>query len=152
MGTAALGRRFRADDEAIAGKMRAALGRDAYLDQDMIRGSVRHGLVCLYGGTDSLFEKERAEEVASLIRGVVAVRNRLVSSDVRPPKADARTTHGTTSPSSIIISPEVRRRRSFSDTSAPITSSITTLSSLTRLVQRIGKRRSHLILYPHRQI
>jgi len=77
------------DDDAIAGKIRAALGRDPYLDQDLIRVSVRHGLVYLYGGTDSPFEKERAEEVASMIVGVVAVRNRIIASYIQPPKSDS---------------------------------------------------------------
>ena len=76
-------------DEALTQKVRAALRRDIYLDQSTIRVYVRHGLVYLYGGTGSQFEKEWAAEVVSRIRGVVAVRNRIVPSYIRPPMSNS---------------------------------------------------------------
>jgi len=78
----------RGDDKAITEKMREALRGDRYLADDEIKVYARHGVVYLTGGTASRFERLRAEDLASRIKGVVDVRNQIIPSYAQPPKSD----------------------------------------------------------------
>jgi len=64
-------------DFEVAGNIRAALNRDAYVDRYDITVSVVGGIAYLSGTVDSYFEKWRADDAASKVRGVVMVRNNL---------------------------------------------------------------------------
>ena len=76
------------DDKAITENIREALRGDRYLSDDTIKVYVRHGVVYLTGGTASRFERTRAEELASRIKGVVDVRNQIIPSYAQSPKSD----------------------------------------------------------------
>lgn len=66
-------------DSELEEKINQALERDAYLDFYEISVNVRHGVVRLYGEVQTPFEKVRAEDVASMIQGVFAVDNNILS-------------------------------------------------------------------------
>jgi osmotically-inducible protein OsmY len=75
-------------DANLAQRVRDTMRQDPYLADDEIRVYVRHGVVYLTGGTASRFERLRAEDVATRIRGVVDVRNQIIPSYGQPPKSD----------------------------------------------------------------
>lgn len=70
------------EDDVLEQRIRAALRRDPDVDRYEIRTHADAGRIFLYGTVDSYFEKSRADEVASGVRGVVEVKNRL---DVEDP-------------------------------------------------------------------
>jgi len=65
-------------DTIIAENVRKALRRDPYVERYKIDVAVFSGTAYLRGAVDSYFEKSQAEDVASRVGGVVAVRNNLV--------------------------------------------------------------------------
>lgn len=67
-------------DPKIEERVRKALLRDPYVEKNEITVQVFNGIVKLYGTVDSSFEKRRAEEAASRVKGVVAVTNNLLVS------------------------------------------------------------------------
>jgi len=64
-------------DTAVARRIRAALMRDAYVDRFDIGVRVFDGTAYLSGTVDSWFEKNRVDDIASGIRGVVEVENNI---------------------------------------------------------------------------
>ena len=68
-------------DEDLEAHIRAALLRDAYVDRFGITVSVINGHAHLYGDVDTEFEKDRAEDAAEAIDGIVDVSNYLVRGD-----------------------------------------------------------------------
>lgn len=75
-------------DSDITSNVTAALQRDPYVDRYDINVSALNGKVYLYGAVDSDFDKARAEDVASRVRGVVDVENLLDVREVQPWKSD----------------------------------------------------------------
>lgn len=76
-------------DTIIAENLRKALKRDPYVEHYKIDVTVFSGTAYLRGAVDSYFEKSQAEDVASRVGGVVAVRNNLVvEGDYAPPVYD----------------------------------------------------------------
>jgi len=61
---------------------RSALKRDPYVERHELQIYVRNGKVHLYGMVDSMFEKLRASEIASRVKGVVEVHNGLIVHEV----------------------------------------------------------------------
>lgn len=74
-------------DHEVAERLTEELSRDPELGQESVRVDVRQGVVLLQGRVQTLMGKERAEEIAQAVRGVLAVVNRI---DVVPrlPRAD----------------------------------------------------------------
>lgn len=72
---------FEGTDEDLERDIRAALLRDAYVDRFDITVSVTNGHAHLYGDVDTDYEKDRAEDAAEAIDGIVDVSNYLVISD-----------------------------------------------------------------------
>lgn len=68
-------------DEDLETDIRAALIRDSYVDRFDITVSVVNGHAHLYGDVDTEFERERAEDSAEAIDGIVDVSNYLVVGD-----------------------------------------------------------------------
>lgn len=64
-------------DEVIAERVKDAFSRDPYLSLREIALSVKNGKVYLYGTVESSFERAHAEEAASNVKGVVAIKNNL---------------------------------------------------------------------------
>jgi osmotically-inducible protein OsmY len=64
-------------DAELARDVRSVLARHSYVHQDEIGVSVNNRLVILRGTVDSAFEKEKAAEAVSRLRGVAAVVNNL---------------------------------------------------------------------------
>jgi len=64
-------------DDKIKGKVQRALARDPYVERYEISVISINGIVDLYGVVDSYFEKIQAGDVASRVKGVVAVDNNL---------------------------------------------------------------------------
>ncbi len=64
-------------DTAIAENVRAALSRDTVVERSDISVLVRNRRVSLIGYVDTRYEKTRAEDVASRVKGVADVDNRL---------------------------------------------------------------------------
>ena len=60
-------------------KIQNKFERDVYLDNFDITVTALSGIVNLYGTVDSLYEKARAEDLASEVRGVYAVNNHLIT-------------------------------------------------------------------------
>lgn len=67
----------RVDDETVARNVHSALVWDPFVDRFDLSVRVEGGVALLLGTVDSLAEKQRAEEVASRVNGVVDVRNRI---------------------------------------------------------------------------
>jgi osmotically-inducible protein OsmY len=67
-------------DPKIEERVRKALLRDPYVEKSEITVQVFNGIVKLYGTVDSSFEKRRAEEAASRVKGVVGITNNLLVS------------------------------------------------------------------------
>jgi osmotically-inducible protein OsmY len=65
-------------DTEISEKVRAGLFRDPYVAQHEIRVMISNHRVVLSGRVDSQFKKNRAEDIASRVKRVVAVRNNIV--------------------------------------------------------------------------
>jgi len=69
-------------DEKMESRIRDAFLRDPYVERFEITPSVVSGTAYLYGTLDSSFEKNKAEEIAEGVNGVVDVKNYLrVSED-----------------------------------------------------------------------
>lgn len=66
------------DDAAVTAKVKTALIRDEIVKAMQVEVETYEGTVQLSGFVDSLAQKERAEQVASTIAGVTAVRNNIV--------------------------------------------------------------------------
>ena len=64
-------------DETVVNNVRSALFMDPLVDRYEIAATVYNGTVSLYGTVDSYFEKWRAEDVASRVRGTLGVNNYL---------------------------------------------------------------------------
>jgi osmotically-inducible protein OsmY len=67
-------------DDELAANVKAALVRDPYVDRYNIGVSAVNGTAYLTGAVDSYFERSQAEEIASGVKGVVAVNNGIVVS------------------------------------------------------------------------
>lgn len=65
-------------DLEVADDIRAALLRDPYVERFEVTVTVIDGTAHLYGTVDSYFEKNRADDVASRVTGVVDVENHLL--------------------------------------------------------------------------
>jgi osmotically-inducible protein OsmY len=61
-------------EQTIVDKFR----RDAYVDNFEITASALGGMVTLYGTVDTYYEKARAEDLASEVKGVYLVNNNLI--------------------------------------------------------------------------
>jgi osmotically-inducible protein OsmY len=75
-------------DSDIIANVSAALRRDPYVDRYDINVSAENGKAYLYGAVDSEFDKARAEDVASRVKGVVDVENLLDVREAQPWKSD----------------------------------------------------------------
>lgn len=75
-------------DSEIIANVTAALARDPYVDRYDIEVSALNGKAYLYGAVDSDFDKARAEDVASRVKGVIEVENLLDVREVQPWKSD----------------------------------------------------------------
>jgi osmotically-inducible protein OsmY len=80
-------------DEKIENRVRRALTRNPYAESYEIAVDVKNGLATLYGTVDSYFEKYQADDVASRVKGVIMVDNRLavqagVAPDIQSPYVD----------------------------------------------------------------
>jgi osmotically-inducible protein OsmY len=64
-------------DAQLQKELKAALQRDSRLEGAKIDAAVIHRVAYISGAVDSEFEKAEAEDVASRIKGIAAVRNRL---------------------------------------------------------------------------
>ncbi len=69
------------DDSVIATKVETKLLADTSTSALSIDINVYSGIVQLSGLVDSEFEKQRAEEIAKTVSGVVSVRNDLIVND-----------------------------------------------------------------------
>lgn len=65
------------DDSKLLKDLSEAIMRDPYLGNFRLKLSVLDGKVTLSGSVESLFDKRRAEDVVSRVKGVVAVENNL---------------------------------------------------------------------------
>jgi osmotically-inducible protein OsmY len=68
-------------NEAIAARIREAIVRNPYVEQNGFEISVRDGVVELRGTTDTRFEKEKIAELAANVMGVIAVDNEISTSE-----------------------------------------------------------------------
>ncbi len=75
-------------DPVLSDRVREALERNTYTYRPDITVSAANGKVYLNGTVDTSFEKNKAEEVASRMKGVVDVANRLTVDYVWPEKSD----------------------------------------------------------------
>jgi len=75
-------------DAELARKVRLALLRNPYTHQHEITVTVNNYLVMLDGTVNSNLEKERAEDAASVVKGVTAVVNNLKVNKTWMPKED----------------------------------------------------------------
>jgi osmotically-inducible protein OsmY len=64
-------------NEKLVQEVKAALGRDPYVDRYQVGVTALNGTVYLTGTVDSFYEKSHAEDVASRVNGVTAVNNDL---------------------------------------------------------------------------
>jgi osmotically-inducible protein OsmY len=71
-------------DAQLARRVWDAISRDPFVERHDISVSVIHGKVYLYGTVDSFSERRVAEDLASRVKGVVEVENRLVVGDTLP--------------------------------------------------------------------
>lgn len=65
------------DDSLVAEDIRRAMLRDPYIERFEVTVAVTDGTAHLYGAVDSYFERRRAHDVASRVRGVLDVENHL---------------------------------------------------------------------------
>lgn len=68
-------------DQAIAEKIQEAFDRDPYVERFETTTTVSQGNAFLYGTVDTFFEKTRATELASSVKGVVDVYNNMTVLD-----------------------------------------------------------------------
>jgi osmotically-inducible protein OsmY len=68
-------------DEKIENDIRSALIRDPYVESDKITVDVANGMAYLFGTVNTNFEKSRADDIASKVRGVITVDNNLMVRD-----------------------------------------------------------------------
>jgi len=66
------------EDAALAARITAAFKRDPVVDAPEITVAVKNGVAKLSGRVDTAFERNRADDLATKVRGVIAVRNQLV--------------------------------------------------------------------------
>lgn len=71
-------------DADIADDILAAFARDPYVERFEVTITVIDGTAHLYGSVDSYLEKNRADELASRVRGVLDIENHLTV-DYQPP-------------------------------------------------------------------
>lgn len=71
-------------DVQIARRVWDAFSRNPFVERHEISVSVKNGKVHLYGTVDSLSERTIAEDLASRVKGVVEVENRIVVRDTVP--------------------------------------------------------------------
>jgi osmotically-inducible protein OsmY len=71
-------------DAAIADSIRAALRRDPYVEWYDFTVVVVNGTARLYGTVDSYYERNRAQEVAGQVAGVISVDNRVTADSTIP--------------------------------------------------------------------
>ena len=64
-------------DEAIQTRIGLAIERDPYLEDVNVSISVNEGYAVLEGEVDSQFKKKQIEEVASNVKGVLAIKNNI---------------------------------------------------------------------------
>ena len=83
----------RPGDRALAENIRAAFRRDAQLERPELRVTVANGKAWLGGRVDTVFEKNRAYQVASRVPGVMAIQNNI---EVEPWNADAMSIYSVT--------------------------------------------------------
>lgn len=76
------------EDTAIAADVRDAFYRDPYIERFDITVTVLNDTAYLYGKVDSQYEKDRADDLASRVPGVVDVRNFLSVAEQRPYVSD----------------------------------------------------------------
>ncbi|NQU43067.1 BON domain-containing protein [bacterium] len=65
-------------DDVLEDRVAAAIERDAYLDRKKFTFDARNGKVFLYGVADNRYERQRVEEMAGHVLGVVDVQNSIV--------------------------------------------------------------------------
>ena len=65
------------NDSELEQKIENAFKRDTYVNDFNISVQVSHGVADLFGKVDTLFQKVRAEDVASMIQGIYIVNNNL---------------------------------------------------------------------------
>jgi len=73
--TSALGER--PSDDEVHGAVEGALKFDVEIDHATMEVSVQSGVVTLRGSVDALWKRDRAEQLAAAIQGVLDVRNEL---------------------------------------------------------------------------
>lgn len=73
--------RLHPTDETVADSVRSALLRDRFVDRYQITASAHLGMIWLYESVGSFGGKWRAEAVASGVKGVTTVKNRLTVHD-----------------------------------------------------------------------
>jgi len=66
------------EDAALAARISAAFKRDPVVDAPEITVAVKNGVAQLSGRVDTAFERNRADDLATKVGGVIAVRNNLV--------------------------------------------------------------------------
>lgn len=66
------------NDVKLEQKIENAFNRDAYVNSYEISVDVNNGVADLFGRVDTYFEKVRAEDVASIIRGIYSVNNNIM--------------------------------------------------------------------------
>jgi osmotically-inducible protein OsmY len=72
-------------NEDLEQKIQNKFKRDAYMEASEITVNVFSGIVNLYGSVDTHYEKARAEELASEVKGVYAVNNHLLIHQIWDP-------------------------------------------------------------------
>ncbi|MEX1301495.1 MAG: BON domain-containing protein [Desulfotignum sp.] len=65
-------------NEELTQKIQNKFKRDAYMEASEITVTVLSGIVNLYGAVDTHYEKARAEDLASEVKGIYAVNNHLL--------------------------------------------------------------------------
>jgi len=71
-------------DQQLEQDIQNAILRNPYVDRFEIAVRVENGIAFLSGTVDSYFEKSKADDIASSVRGVVAVRNNLDVDEMGP--------------------------------------------------------------------
>ena len=75
-------------DSEIEERVKAALGRNPYVERYEIEPAVTNSIVYLTGRVDTYFEKSQAENAASRVEGVIEVENNITVDEVAPPTYD----------------------------------------------------------------
>lgn len=77
-------------DTEIAARLRGALARDVLLDRFEITVQVRNRMAFLSGTVNTRWERNRAEDLAARVEGVVEVSNQITVTEEWPWKSDRR--------------------------------------------------------------